>query len=188
MGKSPREMKANMIAGLREKTGKSMEDWLKIVRSSGLATHKEIMKLLKEEHSLTHGYANLIALGSLNSDSHTSDNPDALVDSQYAGAKAALRPIYDELLEAIKKFGKDIEVSPKKAYVSLRRSKQFAIIQPTTATRVDVGINLKGTEPTERLEISGSFNSMVTHRVRVGAIGDVDKELLAWLKKAYEAS
>jgi predicted transport protein len=110
------------------------------------------------------------------------------VDQQYAGTKAALRPIYEKLLGAIKAFGKDIEVSPKKAYVSLRRGKQFAIIQPSTATRLDVGINLKGTEPTERLELSGSFNAMVTHRVRVTALGDVDKELLAWLKKAYEAS
>jgi hypothetical protein len=188
MAKSPEEMKANMIAGLRDKTGKSMEEWLKIVRASGLSTHKEIMKLLKEKHGLTHGYANLIALGSLNSDSHTSDDPAALVDAQYAGAKAALLPIYNELLKAIKGFGKDVEVSPKKAYVSLRRSKQFAIIQPSTASRLDVGINLKGTDPAGRLEASGSFNAMVTHRVRVTSLDDVDKELLAWLKKAYEAA
>jgi hypothetical protein len=188
MAKSPQEIKAGMIAGLSEKTGKSMEEWLKIVRSSGLSTHKEFMKLLKEKHGLTHGYANLIALGALDSDSHMAENTDALVEAQYAGAKEALRPIYDRLLSAIKVFGKDVEVSPKKAYVSIRRGKQFAIVQPSTATRVDVGINLKGTKPTERLEVSGSFNSMVTHRVRVATLDDVDKELLAWLKKAYEAS
>jgi hypothetical protein len=188
MAKSPEEIKAGMIAGLSEKTGKSMEEWLKIVKSSGLSSHKEIMVLLKGKHGLTHGYANLIALGSLQSDSHTSDNPDALVEVQYAGAKAALRPIYDKLLKAIKGFGKDIEVSPKKAYVSLRRGKQFAIIQPSTATRLDVGINLKGSKPTERLETSGSFNAMVTHRVRIATIDDVDKELLAWLKEAYDVA
>ena len=108
--------------------------------------------------------------------------------AQYAGAKAGLRPIYDAVLTAIQKFGKDIEVSPKKAYVSLRRNKQFAIIQPSTATRIDVGINLKGTAPTERLEASGSFNAMVTHRVRVEKPNDVDGQLLSWLKKAYEAA
>jgi hypothetical protein len=188
MAKSPQEIKAAMIAGLRDKTGKSMEEWLKIVKASGLSTHKEIMKLLKEKHKLTHGYANLIALGSLQSDSHTSEDPDSLVAAQYSGAKAELKPIYDKLLKAIISFGKDIEVSPKKAYVSLRRGKQFAIIQPSTATRLDVGINLKGTEPTQRLEVSGSFNAMVTHRVRVAALEDVDGELLGWLKKAYEAA
>ncbi len=110
------------------------------------------------------------------------------MDSQYAGAKAALRPIYDKILAAIKKFGKDIEISPKKAYVSLRRSKQFAIVQPSTSARVDVGINLKGTKPTGRLEASGSFNAMFSHRVRVSTPADVDKELVGSLKQAYEAS
>ncbi len=177
-----------MIAGLRDKTGKSLEEWLQILGSSGQTTHKEFMKLLKETHGLGHSYANLIALGALNSDSHTTEDTAALVDAQYAGGKAALRPIYDRLLAAITKFGSDIEVSPKKAYVSLRRGKQFAIVQPSTATRLDVGINLKGVEPTERLEASGSFNAMLSHRVRLSTVAEVDRELLAWLKKAYEAA
>jgi predicted transport protein len=170
MAKSPQEVNAEMIAGLKEKTVKAMEDWLKIVRSSGLSTYDEVMKLLKEKDALI------------------SDVPDVLVETQYAGAKAVLRPLYDKLIKAITGFGKDIEVSPKKAYVSIRRSKQFAIIQPSTATRLDVGINLKGTKPTGRLEASGSFNAMVTHRVRVATIDEVDTELLGWLKQAYEAA
>src|SRR5580658_10170160 len=183
MAKSLEEMKASMIAGMAEKTGKSLEEWLVIVRASKFSKHKEFMTLLKEKHGLTHGFANVIALQALQSDSHTAGDTGALVDAQYAGTKAGLRPLYDKLLAATQKFGKDVEVSPKKAYVSLRRNKQFAILQPSTATRLDVGINLKGIEPTERLELSGSFNAMVTHRVRVTALGDVDKELLAWLKK-----
>ncbi len=111
MVKSPEEMKAAMIAGLREKTGKSLEEWLKILGSSKLSRHKEFMTLLKSEHGLTHGFANLIALQALQTDSDT----DALVDAQYAGAKAELRTIYDALLAAVRKFGSDVEVSPKKA-------------------------------------------------------------------------
>ena len=110
------------------------------------------------------------------------------MEAQYSDAKAGLRPIYDALVKAIAKLGKDVEISPKKAYVSFRRSKQFAIIQPTTATRVDVGINLKGIDPGERLEASGSFNAMVTHRVRITTVKEVDKELIAWLKQAYAAA
>ena len=72
--------------------------------------------------------------------------------------------------------------------MSLRRNKQFGIIQPSTKTRVDVGIHLEGTEPNERLEPSGSFNAMVSHRVRLGSPDEVDSELVSWLKKAYEAS
>jgi predicted transport protein len=188
MAKSPEEMKAAMIAGLAEKTGKSLEEWLAIVRASKLSKHKEFMKLLKEEHGLTHGFANMIALQALRSDSHTASDSNALVEAQYAGAKAGLRPLYDKLLAAIQGFGNDVEASPKKAYVSLRRGKQFAIIQPSTGTRVDVGINLKGTEPTKRLEASGSFNAMVSHRVRLSNLSEIDQELLGWLKKAYEAS
>jgi hypothetical protein len=188
MAKSPEEMKAAMIAGLRDKTGKSLEEWLKIVRASKRSKHKEFMELLKNEHGLTHGFANLIALQALQSDSHTAGDTDALVNAQYTGAKAGLRPIYETLLAAVKKFGNDVEASPKKAYVSLRRHKQFAIFQPSSATRFDVGINLKGVEPTERLEKSGSFNAMVSHRVRVATLNEIDKELLAWLKRAYEES
>jgi predicted transport protein len=188
MAKSPEQMKAAMIAGMPEKTGKSLAEWLAIVRASKLSKHKEMMTLLKEKHGLTHGFANMVALQALQSDSHTAGDTGALVDAQYAGAKAALRPLYDKLLAAIQGFGKDVEVSPKKAYVSLRRNKQFAILQPSTATRLDVGINFKGTEPTERLEASGSFNAMVSHRVRLSKPAEIDKKLLGWLKQAYDAS
>jgi hypothetical protein len=88
-------------------------------------------------------------------------------------------------MDAVAKFGGDVEVAPKKAYVSLRRSKQFAIIQPSTKTRVDVGINLKGVAAGPRLEASGSFNAMVGHRVRLSARGEVDQELIGWLQQAY---
>ena len=111
-----------------------------------------------------------------------------MIETQYAGVKAGLRPIYDALVRAVEKFGPDVELAPKKAYVSLRRNKQFGIIQPSTKDRVDVGINLKGADPTERLEKSGSFNAMVSHRVRVAEKRQVDKELIGWLKQAYAAS
>jgi predicted transport protein len=186
MAKTPQEIKAGMIAGLRDKTGRSMEEWLKLIAASGATGHKQIVKLLKEEHELGHSYANMIALGSLNTDSHTAENPNSLLDAQYSAAKAGLRPLYDKLHAAISKFGKDVEFAPKKAYVSVRRSKQFAIVQPSTATRLDVGINLKNAEATDRLELSGSFNAMLSHRVRITALDEIDRELISWLKKAYE--
>jgi hypothetical protein len=186
MAKSPEEMKAAMIAGLKEKTGKSLDQWLKLLRASKLTKHKEFVNLLKTQHGVTHGYANMIALQALGSDSHTATDGQALVDAQFAGAKAALRPIYDSLLTAVRKFGKDVEIAPKKAYVSLRRGKQFAIVQPSTSVRVDVGLVLPGAKPAERLEASGSFNAMMTHRVRVGKPTDVDRELIGWLRQAYD--
>ena len=185
MAKSPAEMKAAMIAGLKEKTGKTLEEWVNLLKSAGLAKHKEMVTLLKTTHGVTHGYANMIALQALGTDSHTATDDSSLVDGQYEGKKADLRPVYEAILAAVKKLGKDVEVAPKKAYVSLRRAKQFAILQPSTATRLDVGLVLAGVEPTDRLETAGSFNAMVTHRVRLESVDQVDKELMSWLRQAY---
>jgi hypothetical protein len=187
MAKSPEAMAQAMVDNMKEKTGKSLDQWLKIVARSKLQKHGAIVKHLKTEHGVTHGYANMIAHSALQSDASHQDDGD-LVAAQYAGAKAALRPIYDAVIAAVAKFGNDFEISAKKAYVSLRRNKQFAIVQPSTASRVDVGINLKGAEPTNRLESSGSFNAMVSHRVRVTEPSSVDKQLIGWLNKAYEQS
>jgi hypothetical protein len=153
MAKSPDEMLDSMVQNLKEKTGKSLDEWIKIAQGAKLAKHGEIVSMLKTKYGMGHGYANLVAHKSLGSDA--------------GSAKAALKPIYEALLARIRTFGSDVEVSPKKTYVSLRRSKQFALIQPSTATRLDVGINLKGVKPAGRLEASGSFNAMVSHRVRI---------------------
>ncbi|MGD9689079.1 MAG: DUF4287 domain-containing protein [Phycisphaerales bacterium] len=184
---SPEQALASMIANLPEKTGKSLEAWVAIVRASRLAKHGEIVSMLKSKHAMGHGYANLVAQQALKGDAPEPAGDD-LVDAQFAGAKAALRPIYDAIIAAVSKFGSDVEIAPKKTYVSLRRSKQFAIVQPSTATRLDVGINLKGTPTTARLEASGSFNAMVSHRVRVERAGQVDKELIGWLNTAYKGA
>lgn len=175
----------SMIANMPEKTGKSLEQWIAVLGPVGDRKHGELMQQLKGEHGLSHGYANLVvhtARASL-----PSDTPEDPVATQYAG-KDALKPVYDALIELVQGFGADIEIAPKKAYVSLRRAKQFALVQPTTKTRVDIGIKLKGVEPEGRLEASGSFNAMVTHRVRTSSVEDIDDELKAWLQAAYDTA
>ncbi len=184
MAASPEDQLKSMIANLPEKTGKSLEEWLAILGQSGLAKHGELMKLLKSEHGVSHGYANLVVQMFRQGGAPPAE--EDLVAAQYGGPKAGLKPIYDALTKAVSAFGSDVELAPKKTYVSLRRSKQFGLIQPSTKTRVDVGLNLKGEDPTERLEASGSFNAMVSHRVRLGGVADVDDELIGWLREAYE--
>ncbi len=185
MAKSPEAMAEAMIANMQEKTGKTLPQWLAIAKKTKLDKHGQIVKHLKTEHGMTHGYANLVAHKLLKSDAGSAESD--LVAAQYSGPKAALKPIYDAIIKAASACG-DVEVSPKKAYVSLRRSKQFAIVQPSTRTRVDLGLNLKGETPTDRLEASGSFNSMVSHRVRLEKPGDVDKAVKAWIKKAWQSA
>jgi hypothetical protein len=110
-----------------------------------------------------------------------------LIDCQYAGAKAALRPIYERVAEVIASF-EDVEVGPRGTYVSFGRPKQFALVQPSTKTRVDVGLRLPGVEATERLADAGSFGSgNITHKVALAAPEDVDAELEGWLRVAYDA-
>jgi len=177
----------SMIRNLEEKTGKSLAEWIRVGRQIGRAKHREILNHLKGEHGLTHGYANLVAMKALEADQPASAETDPAA-AQYAGAKANLRPIYDRIVDAVRQFGPDVEIAPKKAYVSLRRTKQFALVQPSTATRVDVGLNLKDAPATDRLELSGSFSEMVSHRVRVSSVEEVDAELIAWLRAAYDAA
>lgn len=174
-----------MEANIREKTGKPVSHWVRIAKASGLEKHGQIVKFLKDEHGFTHGYANLVAHQTLASSADQHEDDD-LVAAQYAGPKAGLKPIYDKVIKAVEAFGKDVELAPKKAYVSLRRKKQFALVQPSTKTRVDLGINIKGKAPEGRLEASGSFNAMVSHRVRLESASDFDAEVKNWLKQAYE--
>jgi hypothetical protein len=178
---------ARMEANIAEKTGRPVHEWVTIARKSGLQKHGEIVKFLKTDHGFTHGYANLVAHYALQSSAAQMDDGD-LVAAQYAGPKADLKPIYDAILAAVKRFGPDLEVAPKKAYVSLRRKKQFALVQPSTKTRVDLGINLKGKSPAGRLQPSGSFNAMVSHRVQLTSPGEVDAEVVSWLKEAFDAA
>jgi len=186
MPASPEDMAASMVANMKAKTGKTLEQWLAEAKKTGAEKHGAIVKALKADHGLTHGYANLVAHKFLKSDAGSkADGGTDLVAAQYAGPKADLKPIYDAIIKAARSFGRDVEVAPKKTYVSLRRNKQFAIVQPSTRTRVDLGINLKGEPAAGRLETSGSFNAMVSHRVRLEKPADVDREVKAWLKKAW---
>lgn len=176
---------ASMIANYQKNTGKTLEAWVALARKEKLSKHGEIVKWLKERHGLGHGYANLAAQRTLAGEAPGQAGVDPAA-AQYAGAKAALRPVYDKLAKAVAKFGGDVDLAPKKAYVSLRRKKQFGLVQPTTADRLDVGINLKGVPAKGRLEASGSFSAMVSHRVRVTKAAEIDAELVGWLRAAYD--
>ena len=147
--------------------------------------------MLKSQYGMSHGSAHRVALKAREADTASlveaveasGQDPAAVL---YSGKKAGLKPLHDALIAVITAFGDDIELAPKKGYVSLRRKKQFAMIQPTTATRIDIGLILKDVPTTERLESAASFNALFTHRVRVNTINDVDAQVVAWLKQAYD--
>ena len=177
----------NMIKNLEEKTGKSLAEWIEVVKSSGLEKHGELVALLKKDHSLGHGYANMIVHHAKQSSASALSSEVDWVEEQYKG-KESIRPWYDKLMAQVQAFGPDVEVSPKKAYVSLRRKKQFALVQPSTKTRIDIGLNLKNVAPEGALEKAGSWNTMCTHRIKIEDENAINPQVVAWIKQAYEAA
>lgn len=172
-----------MINNMPEKTGKSLDEWIKILNEISFSKHSEAVKFLKSEYKVTHGFANTIV--TLSKEKPSSE--DEIVQLQYKG-KEALLPIYNELIAYVKTLGKDVTISPKKESVSIIRKKQFILIKPATKTRIDLGFKLKNKPTTSRLENSGPFGTMCTHRVKLSAINDVNNELKNWIKEAYEKS
>lgn len=170
-----------MIDNIPARTGRSLAEWFAVLDAAELPQHGKAMALLKSEHGLTHGFANLIV--SLHRQRGTGAGPADLVDAQYAGAKAALRPLCDQLIAAASALGSDVEIAPKKTGVSLRRAKQFALIEAPSRTRVALGLNLRDVEASGRLLAAGG---MCTHRMDVSAIEEIDAELLGWLREAYD--
>jgi Domain of unknown function (DUF5655)/Domain of unknown function (DUF4287) len=171
----------SMIDNLPRNTGRSLQDWFAVLSVTGLEKHTALMDHLKNEHGISHGFANGIVLQYRAR--NTEQTADALVESQFAGPKAGLRPIYDALVQAATDFGTDVEVTPKKTSVSLRRSKQFALIEAPSPKRIQLGVNLPGMSPTERLLEAGG---MCSHKVSLTNVEDVDEQLRAWLRAAYD--
>ena len=172
-----------MIDNMPEKTGKSLDEWKIVLNKKSFAKHSEGVKYLKTEHNITHGFANTIVTLSKENNSDSED----LVNTQYQG-KENLFPIYEELIKFIKTLGSDVIVTPKKGSVSIIRTRQFALIKPATKTRIDLGFKLKDKPTTERLENSGPFGTMCTHRVRISEIQEINAELKNWVKEAFDKS
>lgn len=172
-----------MINNMPEKTGKSLEEWHLLLKTQSFSKHSEAVNFLKKKYQVTHGFANTIV--SLSKD-ETQDEGD-LVRNQYQG-KEALIPMYDLLLKMIKGLGDDITITPKKTSVSIIRKRQFALIKPATKSRIDLGLKLKDVPVNGRLENSGPFGTMCTHRIQLSELKQVDDEVKDWLQEAYNKS
>jgi len=174
---------------IQKKTGKSFDELVEIVHKSGLTKHGEIRSYLQHELGLGYGDANALVHAVLESDGRRAakgKSEDAVLDGIYSGAKASFRPIHEKLIQEINKFG-EYEVAPKKGYVSLRRKKQFAMIGPKTNTRFEVGLNAKDLPKNSRL-LEQPKGSMCNYIVNLTDAKEVDSELIAWLKLAYEGA
>jgi predicted transport protein len=173
----------SMIENLKEKTGNSLDEWKVIISKEGFSKHGEIVKFLKEAHNVTHGYASEIALKALGTDADSTANTDELIVSQYKG-KEHLKTFYDKLIAEIQKFDGEFEIAPKKTYVSLKRKKQFVILNPASKTRFEIGFNLKGVEPKGKLELEKPM-AICSHKINLSDISEIDDEVMNWIKMAF---
>ena len=189
---------AAQIRNVEARYGRPLPEWFGIIAASGLTKHTEVVAMLKADHGMAHGAAHRVSLlsrqaaapdaasASATASGPATASPGEVADALYTGKKAALRPLHDELMGMVHAMGPDVSLAPKKGYVSLRRPrKQFAMIQPSGAGRIDLGLILPGVPAAGRLEAAGSFNALFTHRVRVTSAGDLDDALAAWLAAAY---
>ncbi len=179
------------LKNIQTKTGKTLDELEKLVQASGLTRHSEVREMLMQALGLGHGDANALVHHVFKSDGQRlaqakGATTEDVLNEIYLGAKAGLRPIHDRLMDAIQDFG-EFEIAPKKGYLSLRRKKQFAMIGPGSNTRLDVGVNMKGLPGTERL-VEQPPGGMCNYKVKVTRLEEVDDELIAWVRQAYDSS
>ena len=189
---SPDDMMSRVTANLPQKTGKTLQEWIQVLRTQGppaAAKHGERVNWLKTQHQIGHVTAEIITYEAEKPDDYQPPSDDELIAAQYAGEKASLLPIYEQVIALAKGLGADVQTGTRQSYVAFSRKRQFALVQPTTKTRVDLGLRLDGVPPTERLKAAGSFGSGgITHRVALASAADVDGEVESLLRQAYAKS
>jgi Domain of unknown function (DUF5655)/Domain of unknown function (DUF4287) len=169
----------SQLRNIENTYGRPIDELVRIVEESGLVKHNEVVAMLKQRYGMAHAAAHRVSLVARNR------------ASQPAPVAAALAPeleeVYTRLLEKAGSLGNDVERAPKKGYVSLRRRKQFAMLQPG-ARWINVGLILAHHPSTARLEPAQKWNALFTHRVRVATLVEIDDELESWLREAYAAA
>ena len=174
------------LDNIKAKTGKTPSDFRILATEKGLVKHNDIIAWLKADFGLGHGHANAIAAILKNPEFSKTSVEDKL-EKVFNGSKAVWRETFNLLLEQIRVFAPDVELAPTSSYISLlKNQKKFGILQPSSADRFDIGIKLGKIPATPRLELSGTWNAMVTHRVRIGSSTEIDTELLNWLEAAHK--
>jgi len=183
------------LAELSQKTGRSLEEWIALTQKSGPPTEKERREWLQQEHKLGRNNATWIAERAEGTGTAAFDSPEAYlksaaewVEAQYSGPRAALRPLYEQLLKLGFSLSHDVKACPCKTMVPFYRNHVFAQIKPSTNTRIDLGLVLGNSKTAKRLMDTGGYEKKdrITRRIEIKSEDDIDDEVKRWLTKAYE--
>lgn len=176
---------ATQLRNIEARTGRSLAQMREMLAASGLSKHGELRSWLMAELGLGHGDANTVVHMARQEAAPAAAEADPL-EAIYAGAKAHLRPLHEAVIAMVDAFG-PYEQAPKKANVSLRRKKQFALVGPATKDLLEVGLNHKALPAHPRLKALPA-GGMCQYSVRLGSAAEIDAELRGWLRAAYDAA
>jgi hypothetical protein len=179
------------LNNIQKKTGKTIDEIRVIISESGLLKHAELRQMFIDRFGLGYGDATMLVHFAQQSDGQTAAeatqaSPQEVLEGIYIGNKASLRPLHDAVMKEISKLG-EFSIAPKKGYLSLRRKRQFAMIGPGSKNRLELGLNMKGIPPTERL-LEQPAGGMCQYKVFLNSENELDQELIGYLKTAYNTS
>lgn len=186
-GKGPEEMMAAVSESMRERTGRSVEEWVELVGSSGLdpLDQKAVRRWLKDEHGVLQNSRFAIADAAARAAGWEPPSVEESIDRQFSGAKAHLRPIFDALRAALEDLGDDVRIEARGTYVPFVRRRQLAAVAAATRTRVDVGLRYTD-PPASALLVEASAPGQATHKLSLAAVDEVGEEVEGLLRAAYE--
>lgn len=184
---SPSDMMNSVSDSMKERTGKTLEEWVEVVKVSGIdpLDQKSVRNWLKSEHGILQNSQWAIADAAARAAGWVRPSVEGYIDAQYQGEKAVLRPIFDALREIIEGLGEDVAVEGRGGYTPFVRKRQFAAVQASTKTRVDLGLRFKEA-PESALLSTSSLPGQSTHKVGLSSVEDITDELVGLIRLAYE--
>ena len=184
---SPSDMMDSVTDSMKERTGKTQEEWVLAVQASGVdpLDQKAVRNWLKTEHGILQNSQWAIADAAARAAGWARPSVEGYIDSQYQDEKATLRPIFDSLREIIEELGEDVSAEGRGGYTPFVRRRQFAAIQASTKTRIDLGLRFKEA-PTSELLSNKSLPGQSTHKVSLTSLEDITNEVRGLIRMAYE--
>ncbi len=177
------------VAALLGATGRSLDDWIVILERGAPLAEEPRVRWLREEHRLPLDVAETIARAAAEQAGSELPEPKLLIAAQYEGEMKGAKVVYDRLAQAVKACGRDAKADVRRSHVSLIRSRQFGVITPGPGKAVTLGLVLQGPVQSERLSAVGRVHGeRITHRVVLRSRTEVDAEITAWLRAAFEAA
>ncbi|MDX1647012.1 MAG: DUF5655 domain-containing protein [Longimicrobiales bacterium] len=187
MPRSPAEMIRAVSASMKERTGRSVAEWVDLVESSGIdpLDQRAVRRWLKSEHGLPQNSRYAVAHAAARAAGWVPPTTEEQIDRQYTGDKASLRPTFDRLREILEGLGDDVVLEGRSSYIPFVRARQFAAVAAATRTRIDVGLRFVEPPGSSVLQ-PATAPGQATHKLSVISVDEVTGEVERVLRVAYE--